>query len=214
MTAVNVAQWHVASRKNPMNYLIIYAHPSAKSFNHAIREVIEAGLKASNHAFAVRDLYEIGFDPALKAEELESGEAPVDVRQEQDYIRSADVLVFVYPLWWSGMPAILKGYIDRVFSCGFAWSMEQNAFTGLLKGKQAVIVNTMATSRDDLVDMGLLECMTKTIDEGIFDFCGIEVVEHKYLCAVLDASAEERARMLKEVGEMISRVTGRPHPLV
>lgn len=192
-----------------MNYLIIYAHPSTKSFNHAIRKVIEAGLNASKLAFAVRDLYGINFDPALKPAELEMGEAASvldDVKQEQDYIRSADVLIFIYPLWWSGMPAILKGYIDRVFSYGFAWSMEQDTFTGLLKSKKAVIVNTMAASRDDLVSMGLLECLTKTVDEGIFDFCGIKVIEHKYLCAVLDATAEERARMIKEVEEMMGRI--------
>lgn len=201
-----------APGKAQMKYLIIYAHPNAKSFNHAIKEKIEAALKASNAAFAVRDLYEIPFDPALKAAELEMEEGvpvPDDVKQEQDYIRSSDVLIFIYPIWWSDMPAILKGYVDRVFSYGFAWSMEQNVFNGLLQGKKAVIVNTLASGRDDLVNMGLLECMSKTIDAGIFDFCGIQVIEHKYLCGVLDATAEERARMLKEVDEMMGRIIGK-----
>lgn len=195
-----------------MKYLIIYAHPNAKSFNHAIKEKIEAALQASNYAFAVRDLYEMRFDPALKAAEIAmgwDGPVPDDIKQEQEHIRASDVLIFIYPIWWSGMPAMLKGYFDRVFSYGFAWTMEQDTFSGLLKGKKAVIVNTLASHRDEFVSMGLLECVNKTIDTGIFDFCGIRVIEHKYLCGVLEATEEERARMLKEVEEMTERIVGK-----
>lgn len=87
--------------------------------------------------------------------------------------------------------------------------MEQDTFSGLLKGKKAVIVNTLASHRDEFVSMGLLECMSKIVDAGIFDFCGIRVIEHKYLCGVLEATAEERVRMLGEVGEMMERIITR-----
>jgi NAD(P)H dehydrogenase (quinone) len=199
-----------------MRYLIVYAHPNPQSFNHAIREKIEGTLQAANCEYAVRDLYEMHFDPALKAAEIAmgwDGPVPDDIKQEQDHIRASDVLIFIYPIWWSDMPAMLKGYIDRVFSYGFAWTMEQDTFSGLLKGKKAVIVNTLASHRDEFISMGLLECMNKTIDAGIFDFSGIQVIEHKYLCGVLEATAEERVRMLGEVGGMMERImTGRQYP--
>lgn len=102
-----------------MKYLIFYAHPNPQSFNHAIREKIEGALQAANCEYTVRDLYEMRFDPALQAAEIAMGwDSPVpdDIKQEQDRIRASDVLIFIYPIWWSDMPAMLKGYFDRVFS--------------------------------------------------------------------------------------------------
>src|ERR1700690_1841729 len=97
--------------------LIIYAHPNAASFNHAIMETISEELKGSNKDFNVRDLYKIGFNPILSAEDfvaIQNGTVPDDIKTEQNYIRSADTLIFIFPIWWSSMPAMLKGYIDRV----------------------------------------------------------------------------------------------------
>lgn len=195
-----------------MKALILYAHPNPQSFNHAIKEKVESALQAANCEYAVRDLYEMGFDPALKTAEISMGwDSPVpdEIRQEQDRVRTSDMLIFIYPIWWSDMPAMLKGYFDRVFSYGFAWTMERTTFSGLLKGKKAVIVNTLGSHRDEFVSAGLLECMNKTVDAGIFDFCGMQVIEHKYLCGVLDATEPERVRMLAEVGEMMGRIMTR-----
>ena len=78
-----------------MKYLIIYAHPNPGSFNHAILETISEELKNNNKDFTLRDLYNIHFNPILKAEDLvaiQNGVVPHDIKTEQDYIRSADTL--------------------------------------------------------------------------------------------------------------------------
>lgn len=122
-----------------MKYLIIYAHPNPKSFNHAILETISEELKKKKKEFKVRDLYKIGFNPALSTKDLsaiQNGAVPKDIEKEQEYIRKADTIVFIFPIWWSSMPAILKGYIDRVFSLKFAYDITEDGVFGLLKGKK------------------------------------------------------------------------------
>jgi NAD(P)H dehydrogenase (quinone) len=118
-----------------MKYLIVYAHPNPQSFNHAILETISGELRKKGKEFDVRDLYEIGFKPVLKLDDLAAirkGTAVQDVQVEQDYIRAADFLIFIYPLWWAGIPAQFKGYKDRVFS-GFFNSMAQLIDMGIFR---------------------------------------------------------------------------------
>ncbi|MFH1018492.1 MAG: NAD(P)H-dependent oxidoreductase, partial [Pseudomonadota bacterium] len=107
-----------------MNHLIIYSHPNPKSFNHAILEEFSGALRDAGHEVRVRDLYAIGFKPVLQGSDLEqAGKRPPaeDICAEQAHISWADVITFIFPLWWAGMPAIAKGYLDRVFSEGFAY---------------------------------------------------------------------------------------------
>ena len=120
-----------------MNILIIYAHPqSPNSFNHAICETIKNSVEQAGHMVKVRDLYALEFNPVLSAVELSVKNAPVEVLIEQNFIHWADMLVFVYPLWWGGMPAIMHGYLDRVFSYGFAYTSGANGSVGLLNNKR------------------------------------------------------------------------------
>ncbi|GAA2178854.1 NAD(P)H-dependent oxidoreductase [Brooklawnia cerclae] len=107
---------------------IVYAHPSADSFTHALLEAFVAGLDDAGHRHTVSDLYAMGFDPVLGADEYvrESGyraETPVpdDVAAEQAKLDAADVWAFVYPVWWTDCPAILKGWFDRVWTVGWAY---------------------------------------------------------------------------------------------
>jgi len=119
-----------------MKYLIVYAHPDSKSFNHAILETISEELKKKKKEFKVRDLYKIGFNPVLSTKdlsEIQKGAVPQDIKREQNYISKADTIIFVFPIWWSSMPAILKGYIDRVFSLKFAYDITEDGVMGLLK---------------------------------------------------------------------------------
>lgn len=191
-----------------MRHLIVYAHPNPDSFNHAIKETVVAELKARGQPFEERDLYAVGFRPALAREEL-AAEPPEDVRREQDHIRRAEVLVFIFPIWWAGMPAMLKGYFDRVFTYGFAYTMEGEAFHAGLPGKKAILINTLGASRDEYLSAGMFESMHKTLDEGILGFCGVEVIEHKHLCSVLSATEAQRKHMLAEVKEMIGRISAK-----
>ncbi|HAM51558.1 MAG TPA: NAD(P)H dehydrogenase, partial [Nitrospiraceae bacterium] len=95
-----------------MKYLIVYAHPNPRSFNHAILETISGELKKKKKEFTVRDLYKIGFNPVLSTKDLEAvqnGAVPKDIKKEQSYISKADTLIVIFPIWWSAMPAMLKG---------------------------------------------------------------------------------------------------------
>src|SRR3989338_5236672 len=170
-----------------MEYLIIYAHPNAKSFNHAIKETIEAGLRESAKDYLLRDLYQMRFDPLLNLNDLslmQEGKVAEEIRREQELIKDASVLIFIYPVWWFGMPAILKGYIDRVFSYGFAFEFTDKGPEGLLLNKRVVIFNTAEGTERLYSSLGYAEAMKTTTAAGIFEFCGMKVVLHKYFYEV------------------------------
>jgi len=190
-----------------MKHLIIYAHPNPESFNHAILERVEKALKDAGQSCEVRDLYALKFNPALDRKDLDlllEGKTEKKVEAEQRYIKEADVLIFIYPIWWFAMPAIMKGYIDRVFAQGFAFSMDGERFTGLLKGKKVIILNTTGAPRDLLAGMGYEDAMKKTADIGIFEFCRMEIAAHKYFYAVPYADEASRRQMLEEIAKIIS----------
>ena len=186
-----------------MKYLIVYSHPNPKSFNHAILETIAGELKKKKKEFKVRDLYKIGFDPALSAKDLSSiqnGAVPKDIKKEQSYINKADIIIFVFPIWWSAMPAMLKGYIDRVFSLKFAYDITADGeITGLLKGKKVFLVSTTGATKEDYEKMGAFNMMNMAMDMAIFQFCGMEVIGHKYFSAVPYVSQQDRKKMLLEL---------------
>jgi NAD(P)H dehydrogenase (quinone) len=185
-----------------MDYVIIYAHPGPKSFNRAILERVESILRKAKKTFEVRDLYASRFNPSLGANEIYPAghvKIPQDVEREQNFIREAAAMIFIYPIWWFGMPAILKGYIDRVFSEGFAYSIDGEKLTGLLTGKKAVIINTTGGPRELFARTGYEEAMRKATDSAIIEFCGMEIVEHRYLYGVQSIDDAARKRMLDDL---------------
>ncbi|MDI9877822.1 NAD(P)H-dependent oxidoreductase [Flectobacillus sp. LYT7W] len=99
---------------------------------------------------------------------------PDDVKKYQEMITWADHLTVVYPMWWGQMPAMLKGFIDRVFSYGFAFSISENGAEALLKGKTAkVYINTNTpTAVYEVTQMNTAQ--QRIIDDGVFGFCGID----------------------------------------
>ena len=110
-----------------MNTLVIYCHPHAGSHNRRLLEAVERGLAASGTAYTVVDLYTDGFEPRLTRDEYARmfiSRAPgtdADVAALQARVREARNLVFIYPVWWYTAPAALKGFLDRVFTAGFAY---------------------------------------------------------------------------------------------
>lgn len=110
-----------------MRALVVYAHPRPESFTAAIRDLVVERLEASGAELRVLDLWAEGFDPVMSHDEL--GNHFDESRNQQgleahvDHLRWCDTLIFVYPTWWYGMPAILKGWLDRVFLPGVAFKM-------------------------------------------------------------------------------------------
>src|SRR5580704_11076167 len=108
-----------------MRVLVIYCHPRPDSFSAAVRDTVIDALTAAGHAVDLRDLYADGFDPVLSARQRGAYfDAAEDVHGVKDHVtalRWAEALVLVYPTWWFGMPAMLKGWLDRVWLPGVAF---------------------------------------------------------------------------------------------
>lgn len=131
-----------------MKFLLVYAHPRTDSFCHALKEKVAATLAKSGHDIDVLDLYAEGFRPDMSAEErgrynyektnLDGIEAYVA------RLTSVDGLVFVYPTWWYGLPAILKGWFDRIWAPGVAFEINGGVIKPLLKRVKSIhVVSTM-----------------------------------------------------------------------
>jgi NAD(P)H dehydrogenase (quinone) len=189
-----------------MKHLVIYCHPNKKSFCNAILEKLVFELESVQAEVKVRDLYAMDFNPVLTTGDLvamKNGSSLPDVKEEQSLINWADVITLIYPIWWTGMPAQLKGYIDRVFSFGFAYSASEDGVTGLLTSKKVNIVNTMGTGEDIYRGSGMIYSMKQTTDQGIFEFCGMEVVKHLFFGSVPTTEPQRRENMLSRVCELV-----------
>ncbi len=192
-----------------MKHLIVYAHPNADSFNHAILETTAAALKANGDEVVVRDLYALDFQPVLKpadTEAMKAGQTPEDIRVEQQHISEADTITFIFPIWWTGLPAILKGYVDRVFAYGFAYAYGAAGIDKLLTGKKGLIINTHGTPKEIYDQIGMTAGLKITSDIGIFDFTGIEPVEHLLFGGVPAIGEEALTDILRQVDERVRTV--------
>lgn len=191
-----------------MNHLIVYAHPSSDSFSNKILTVAKEFSVEKEYKTEVRDLYSIGFDPLLKNSDLKKingGETPDEIKREQNYIQWADLITFIYPVWWTGMPAILKGYIDRVFSYGIAYKQGSEGVEGLLKEKAVFLFSPMGTSNEEYDKTGMLDSMKQTCDEGIFEFCGMKVIKHVFFGSASNLDSEMKNEYLKAIPLLMSK---------
>ncbi len=185
-----------------MKHLIVYAHPSVESFNHAIMEAAVGTLEKLGHEVVVRDLYALDFQPVLRWSDItaiNAGDIPADIKDEHAFIAAADVITWIYPIWWTGLPAILKGYVDRVFSDGFAYAVKGQEIEQLLQGKKGFSINTHSTTKEEYDRIGMTDGLRVTSDVGIYAFCGIEAVGHLWFGNVVDVDDAARKEMLKQV---------------
>ncbi|AFQ44816.1 NAD(P)H-dependent oxidoreductase [Desulfosporosinus meridiei] len=191
-----------------MKKLIVFAHQHQESFNRAILDQVESSLREKGQEVIVRDLYKTNFQPVLKPEDTDSmkvGKIPEDIKIEQDFISESDVIIFIYPIWWSNMPAILKGYLDRVFSFGFAYTMGDQGAVPLLKGKKGLIINTYGASEEQYESIGMNRAFKTTMDVGVFGFTGIEPVDHLLFGSVTTVDDLARKEMLGKVRETLNK---------
>ncbi len=136
-----------------MRAVVIVANPNPSSFSHAIAARLREGLEASGHDVVVHDLYAEGFRAAMSAEEREAyhGDVPVIdplVIEHITDLRDAHTLVFVYPTWWSSLPAMLKGWLERVMvpGVGFVFDERHKVRPGLTNVKRLVGIATYGSS--------------------------------------------------------------------
>lgn len=136
-----------------MNVLVVVCHPNPASFVHAACDRALAGLRTGRHDVRLTDLYADGFEPAMRCDERRNHKQPGvadDLRGYADDLAWAEALVLVHPTWWSGQPAMLKGWIDRVWVAGVAWEMAggDRTPTPLLRRiRRIVVVTTHGSSK-------------------------------------------------------------------
>lgn len=164
-----------------MKVLVVYAHPNPNSFNHAILDSFTKGLEEKGHKYEIVDLYKIDFDPRTKIEDLSQfsgGQLPKEIIDQQDKITTSDALVFIFPRFDWTYPSILKGWIQRVFSAGFAYKSSKDGPIGLLKLKKALLINTTAAPEEYYKMSGIQEAYEKISNTTLKDWSGIPDVEH------------------------------------
>lgn len=184
-----------------MKNLIVYVNPDEKSFSHQIKEYVKDYSLEKGHEVKVRDLYKENFNPVLSLKELEMLElkkVPRDVREEQRYLEWADVIIFIYPIWWQ-IPAMMKGYFDRVFSYGYAYVLEDDEPKGLLPSKKVLKYNPMGTPRKIYEENGLRAAYEKAIDSGIIESTGLKIIDSILFGGNPREDKELRQEYLKEI---------------
>ncbi len=187
-----------------MNVLVILANQHQGSFCHAIAAAATETLQASGHEVVFHDLYAEGFDPVLPHEEIpKTAPLPPVIQQHCQEVRQADGYVIVHPNWWAMPPAILKGWIDRVFRQGVAYEFGPQGVIEHLQGKSALVFTTSNTPRDEeLARFGdPLENLWKTC---IFGFCGVQRFCRRNFEPIILSTHPQRTQWLAEVRRLVA----------
>ncbi len=192
-----------------MKPLVIFGHPNNNTFNGEILSTVKDFFANKGVEYKVSNLYEMNFNPVLSLEEYqnrESGNLPSDVTAEQEKVTWADTLIFIYPVWWSREPAIVKGWIDRVLSQGFAFQESSEGIRGLLSGKRALVLCTFAASQDAVEKSGILEAMHICMAQATLGFCGIKPVTNQEFFEVPETGGEQKDKMLQMVTQLLENL--------
>ena len=208
------------------NFLVVLAHPNPSSFNFAIKEKTINSILESGHSVEVSDLYQMNWDAVAGKNDfkqhLNSKEIHLineqqnslkndlyedNIKKEMEKLKLADYLIFIFPLWWASCPAILKGWIDRVFSSDFAWGMKNIFHRGLMLGKRAVIFTSAGGDEGEYSLEGdqqaTLTQSLSHIHRGSLAFCGFDVLPIHAIFEVEDCKEELRKEYLEKIPEII-----------
>lgn len=179
--------------------LLINGHPDKQSYNHALANAYQQG--AETHATVkVLNVGALDFNPNLKKGYHERMDWEPDLQQAVEWIQEADHLVWVFPLWWYGYPAILKGFIDRVFLPGVTFQPVAGKALPkpLLKGKTARIIVT-ADSPKWYYRWYMHSPATNQLKKGTLEFCGVKPVRVTYISVIKNSSETFRKKWLYRV---------------
>ena len=177
-----------------MRVLIVYAHPVARSFNRAILEAATRGLTEAGHEVKLADLHAEQFQSAMTEADFaqfENQPMPDDVLREQARVEWSDAIVFIFPLWWWSIPGILKGWIDRVMSYGWAWLDPSDPDSGSLKSRKLLVLTTAGASAGQLSKRGYDTAFHTQLNIGTWDYCGFKDVTTKIFHEVHHETPEE-----------------------
>lgn len=201
-----------------MNVLIVLAHPEPHSFNGALFDTAAGVLREAGHTVATSDLYRMGFNPVsgrhnfttvkdadflkLQVEELHATEAggfAPELDAEIAKVEAADLMIWQFPLWWFGLPAVLKGWVDRVFAMGRTYGYGHIYETGVFRGKRALLSLTTGGPREAYRPEGFngdLEAILRPIHRGMLEFTGFSVLRPQVHWQPVRVEAAEREAWL------------------
>lgn len=200
--------------------LIVLAHQERTSFNYAMKEAAQAALKKKGWTVLVSDLYEMKFKAVLSRDDItgkpkeptqfkygaetltawKEGRLSKDIKEEQKKVEKADLVIFQFPLYWFGTPAILKGWLERVFCLGFAYTFQTMYSEGPFKNKKALLSITTGGPESMTTPKGIsgdINVILWPIQNGILNFCGFKVLEPHISYAVAHLPLEARVGVLK-----------------
>ena len=210
-----------------MNVLYIYAHQEPASFNAALKAVAVETLENAGHNVKVSDLYGMHFKPVLDASDFMQRKKPdklalfpeqinatktgtfvPDIMEEMDKVKWADLLIFQFPIYFTGMPAIMKGWLDRIFTAGFAFDpITQGVYeNGLLKGKKVMMTITTGADENTYSEGGAhgdIQTLLKYITHCIFEYVGLEALPSYIMFSVNSQSQEKGQQRLENYGEIL-----------
>lgn len=193
-----------------MRHAVVVAHPRAESLTGAIAAAYAEAVRGLGDEIELRDLYRMGFDPRLQASELPGPAAPVfhqDVLAERQLLAECDVYALFYPLWFNGPPAMIKGYIDRVFSTGFGYEPALHGTDPLLSGRRLISFTTSGAPEHWVRDTGAMSALTAIFDSHLAAICGLTVLDHVHLGGIVPGiTLEAVQQILGDVRSAVSRV--------
>ena len=201
-----------------MKIFLVHAHPEPRSFNGAMLQVARRTLLDEGHTVAVSDLYTMGFHPVSdrrnftttkdadyfkpQLEELHAsavgGFAP-DIEAELRKLEECELMIWQFPLWWFGLPAILKGWVDRVFVMGRTYGGDRFYENGVFKGKRALLSLTTGGPEPAYRKGGWngdLQAVLRPVERGILRFTGWDVLAPHIVYAPVRQSLDERRAAL------------------
>lgn len=201
-----------------MHALIVVAHPDQNSLTHAVARSVSEGISDSGrgNSFDIADLTKEAFEPTFSMADVaahhRTASRPADVVAEQARIDRADALVIVFPVYWWSMPGLLKGWIDRVFSNGWAYDDSEGKVVKKLSRLDIHLVGIGGADAGTLGRHGYDVAMKTQIDHGIFDYCGAPVVTSELLLEADTIDVSPHLETARTIGRNLFRSRSRSQP--
>lgn len=189
-------------KKNDKKILILNAHPYAESFGNSLAQKYYQGSIDSGFDVKITNLRELNFDPILHGGYSVITELEDDLKEQQELIKWCNHLVIVTPLWWAGMPALLKGFIDRTLLPGFAFKYSETSPMPkkLLEGRSATVIYTQGAPF--LYSLLVLrDSFWNSLKGGVLKFCGFNPVKRMVFDSISSSTAEKRDEWLNKIYE-------------
>lgn len=195
-----------------MKHALIVAHPNPDSFTQSVARTARKALTHLGHANIARDLYAIDWDPRLKRQEVPDGagyQTAPDTQAERIALSDIDSFIFVYPWWFNAPPAILKGYVDRVFSHGFGFRPVFGGMEPALVGRRLTTFSLSGAPDHWVRDTHALDRLIADFDHHLCAMCGLRYLDHIHLGGVSPGMTPEAgADLLETAKAAVLRIFG------